>query len=423
MKRIVIKFGGTSVMDTQLIKQVAKIVKSVKEQDQGSEVIVVVSAMGHTTDQLLGLAGDLALAPDGRELDMLISTGEQVSATLLAIALQAMAINAQSLTGALAGIVTDRLFGQAKIKHVHCQALENSLAAGIVPVVAGFQGISEAGHITTLGRGGSDTTAIALAASLRAERCDIYSDVDGVYSADPNLLDSAYRLSAISYKEMHELALNGAQILNARAVEIAMRRQVPVRVRSTFKPEDPGTLVADGVRQTANFTGIACSLSQDYVRVAFNLSDVKDLQAGGNVREMRLKRLVWKKTLLSLLIQAGIHVEVGATLKAVASELQFCVEKTEVPAVLDIFTRASVQGLTAASEIEVDNSLAKVSIVARDITSYIEVEAIVALTRAGIHISLMTASDHRLSLFVPREQRDQAIKILHDKFATLKIAA
>lgn len=423
MKRIVVKFGGTSVMDTQRIRQVAKIVKNVKEQDQGCEVIVVVSAMGHTTDHLLDLAGDLAVAPDGRELDMLISTGEQVSAALVAIALQQNAVNAQSLTGGMAGIVTDRRFSQAKIKHVHCQAIENCLAEGIVPVVAGFQGISEAGQVTTLGRGGSDTTAIALAAALKAEGCDIYSDVEGIYSADPRLLAGAYKLSGISYREMHELALNGAQVLNARAVEIAMRRQVPVRVRSTFKPEDPGTLVCESVRQAGNFTGIACSLTQDYVRVAFNVPGIKDASVGGNVRELRLKRLVWKKTLLSLLSQAGIHVEVGTALKAVPSELHFCVGKADVPAVLDIFTGASAQGVTAASRMEVDNSLAKVSIVARDITSYIEVEAIVALTRSGIHISLMTSSDHRLSLFLPKERRDEAIKILHAKFGTLKIAA
>jgi aspartate kinase len=418
MKRIVVKFGGTSVMDTERIKRVADIVADV--YSQGYEVLVVVSAMGHTTDHLLDLAGALAPCPESREVDMLLSTGEQAAAALVAIALQERGIKAQSFTGALAGIVTDRRHGQAKIKHVHCQALENCLDSDIVPVVAGFQGVSDNGQVTTLGRGGSDTTAIALAASLHAERCDIYSDVDGVYSADPRLLPSSYKLSTIAYKEMLELARNGAQILNARSVEIAMRRNVAVRVRSTFKPEDEGTLVLAETRKAGKFTGIACSLTQDYVRIVFN---VPGINKTSNVREMRVKRLVWKKTILSLLSEAGIHVEVGSPLKANAGELYFCVEKCDLEAALEIFNKASHEGRETIKEINVHSDLAKVSIVASEVCSYMEVDAIVALTKAGIHISLITSAELRLSLFVAKEKRDLAVSILHSKFAGVQVAA
>ncbi|MBU6455868.1 MAG: aspartate kinase [Cyanobacteria bacterium REEB67] len=404
MKRIVIKFGGTSVMDSGRIKHVARLVESV--QKDGYEVVVVVSAMGHTTDHLLQLAADVGRCPNPRELDLLISTGEQVSAALLAIALEESGVKAQSYTGAMAGILTDEHFGQAKIKHVHTEALLAALKAGYVPVVAGFQGVSGKGDVTTLGRGGSDITAIALAASLAAERCDIYSDVDGVYSADPRILSQAYKLPSISYKEMHELACNGAQILNARSVEMAMRRAVPIRVRSTFDPADSGTLVEDSPHHAGNFAGLSCLTTQSHVQL--------HCDAGGGLRSQS-----WKKNIIALLLEAGIHVEVGSTLKGTAGQLHFAVERADLAAALDLLAQKTGETIPPV----VDNHLAKISVVARDVRSSIEVESIVALTRAGLPIVMMTSTEHRLSLFVPIELRESALRVLHDKFAFLKIAA
>jgi len=417
MNNLVIKFGGTSVMDPVRIKNVAAIIDAVRTS--GAQVVVVVSAMGHTTDQLFHLAAQVSDSPDPRELDMLVSTGEQVAAALLALALQDRGIQAQSFTGGLAGVVTDGQFGQAKIKHVHCESLENCLALGIVPVVAGYQGLSQGGQITTLGRGGSDTTAIALAASLHADRCDIYSDVDGVYSADPRLLCEAYRLSAISYAEMHELSLNGAQILNARSVEIAMRRRVPVRVRSTFKPLDEGTLVTADARQETTFTGLACTFDQDYVRVCFPVP----LSSDTNLRAIRHKRLLWKKVIVERLSEAGLHVEVGTALKSTVNELHFCVGHADVPAVLQAMSGVSLEGEFSTPQIDVHSRLSKISIVGREIGSSVEIDAIRALTKSGLHIFLMTSSEHRLSLFVPADCRDVALKVLHQCFAGQKRAA
>ncbi len=228
-------------MDCQRIKHVANIIKQTKEQ--GYQVVTVVSAMGHTTDHLLNLANNLNSHADTRELDLLVSTGEIVSATLTTLALQQCGLKARTFTGAAAGILTDTQFGDARIEYLFPQALEKSVVSGEVAVVAGFQGVSNSGETTTLGRGGSDITAIALAAALEAEVCEIYTDVNGVYDCDPNRFSSAQKFDFISYEQMIELAKNGAQVLNTHSVEIAQEKNVAVRVRSTFEPDNTGTLV------------------------------------------------------------------------------------------------------------------------------------------------------------------------------------
>ncbi|HEX5529489.1 MAG TPA: aspartate kinase, partial [Methylomirabilota bacterium] len=237
---IVQKYGGSSVADPERIKNVARRVASYVRE--GNRLVVVVSAMGKTTDGLLALASAITPTPDPREMDMLLATGEQVTIGLLAMALQALGHPACSFTGPQVGLVTDEAHTRARIKRIGAERIHAALDAGRVAVVAGFQGTTEAGEITTLGRGGSDLTGVALAAALKADVCEIFTDVDGVYTADPNVVPDARKLPRISYDEMLEMAALGAKVLQARSVEFAKKYNVPVHVRSTFKP-DPGTLV------------------------------------------------------------------------------------------------------------------------------------------------------------------------------------
>jgi len=246
LKKLVMKFGGTSLMSTDRIKSAARIVASTFAA--GTQVIVVVSAMGHETDRLLDQADSLSVQPSKRELDALMTTGEQVAAALMAIALQDLGCQARSFSGGAAGIITKATHGNAKIERIDTIPLRHCISDGCIPVVTGFQGITSKGEVTTLGRGGSDITAIALAAALNADRCDIYSDVDAVYNADPHVVPDAVRFETLSYVEMLDLSRKGAQVLNLRSVEIAKDKNVDVRVRSTFKPDDPGTFIGSSIQ-------------------------------------------------------------------------------------------------------------------------------------------------------------------------------
>lgn len=242
MKKVIVqKFGGTSVADTDKIKNVAKTV--IREKNNGNDVVVVVSAMGHTTDHLVKMAKDLNSNPSAREMDMLLSTGECVSIALLTMAIQAQGYKAVSFNATQIGILTENVHSKARIIDIKTDKLRKNLDEGNIIVVAGFQGVTEDGEITTLGRGGSDTSAVALAAALNAERCDIYTDVEGVYTTDPRVVPNASRLEEISYEEMLELAHAGANVLHPRSVETAKQYSVPLRVRSSFKLDNMGTLI------------------------------------------------------------------------------------------------------------------------------------------------------------------------------------
>ncbi len=243
MAIVVQKYGGTSVRDTELIKTVAA--RIVETKNEGNEVVAVVSALGKSTDMLKSMAHELNAHPPEREMDVLLSTGEQVSSALLAMAVQSMGVKAVSFTGAQVGILTDNTHTKAKIKDVKTERLEKALNESKVVIVTGFQGISADNDITTLGRGGSDTTAVALAAKLGAKVCEIYTDVEGVFTADPNLVPEARKLDEISYEEMLEIAANGSKILQLRAVEWARRYDVKLHVRSSFSAND-GTIVKEG---------------------------------------------------------------------------------------------------------------------------------------------------------------------------------
>ena len=239
-KTTVLKFGGSSVANADCIKQVCEI--AIKESENAN-LVVVVSAMGKATDSLVKLAKEFNPLPEGRELDMLLSTGEQVTISLVSMCLNQMGYKATSLVAWQAGFITERAHNRARIAQIKTDRIEKHLASGEIVIVAGFQGITEDGEITTLGRGGSDTSAVALAAALKAERCDIYTDVDGVYTTDPRIIPEAKRLDIISYEEMLELASLGAKVLHPRSVELAKKYNINLRVRSTFKPEDMGTKV------------------------------------------------------------------------------------------------------------------------------------------------------------------------------------
>src|SRR4029453_17405189 len=263
---IVQKYGGSSVADPEKIKNVAR--RVAESARQGHRMVVVVSAMGKTTDSLLALAGAITPMPDPREMDILLATGEQVTIGLLAMALQSLGHPACSFTGPQVGMVTDEAHTRARIKRITAERIGGALAAGKVAVVAGFQGMTEAGDITTLGRGGSDLTGVALAAALKADVCEIFTDVDGVYTADPNVVPDAHKLARVSYDEMLEMASLGAKVLQARSVEFAKKFAVPVHVRSTFKP-DPGTLVTreDDSMEEAVVTGITHDRAQAKVSI------------------------------------------------------------------------------------------------------------------------------------------------------------
>ena len=244
MSIVVQKFGGTSVADSEKIKNVAQAV--IKEYNNGNQVVVVVSAMGHTTDYLVDLASQISKAPSSREMDMLLATGEQVSIALLTMALHEAGYKAISMNASQVGIITENVHSKARIIKIETEKLKKNLDNGMIVVVAGFQGVTPEGEITTLGRGGSDTSAVALAAALNATRCDIYTDVDAVYTADPRIVPRASRLDVISYEEMLELARVGANVLHPRSVETAKQFNVPMRVRSSFKHDDEGTLIKIG---------------------------------------------------------------------------------------------------------------------------------------------------------------------------------
>ena len=269
---IVQKFGGTSVADTDKIKNVASAV--IKEKNNGNDVIVVVSAMGHTTDYLVKMANEITSKPNSRELDMLLATGEQVSIALLTMAIQAQGYAAVSMNAMQVGIITECVHSKARIVDIKTNKLKEHLNKGEIVVVAGFQGVTPEGEITTLGRGGSDTSAVAIAGALHADRCDIYTDVEGVYTTDPRIVPRATKLKEISYEEMLELAYVGANVLHPRSVETAKQYHVPLRVRSTFKLDDLGTYIigVDEMEINKPVAGVASDLSQ--VRIV--ITDVPD---------------------------------------------------------------------------------------------------------------------------------------------------
>ena len=344
---VVQKFGGTSLADTNKIKNVAKAV--IKEKNNGNDVVVIVSAMGHTTDYLVKLSSEISENPNKREMDMLLSTGEQVSIALLTMAIQEEGYDAISLNATQVGIITENVHSTARIIDIKTDKLNKILNEGKIIVVAGFQGVTEDGEITTLGRGGSDTSAVAIAASLKANRCDIYTDVEGVYTTDPRIVPNASRLKMVSYEEMLELARTGANVLHPRAVETAKVYNVPLRVRSTFKLENLGTYII-GVNEmeiNKNVTGVAADTTQ--VRIV--ICDVPDQP--GNAGKV-FEKLAQSNISVDMIIQSYARHNLNT------NDIAFTVDKNDLTNALTILE--NVKKELNASNIFVDENIAKVFI-------------------------------------------------------------
>jgi aspartate kinase len=412
MARLVQKFGGTSVADVNKIRKAAEIV--VKAAAEGHEVTTVVSAMGHTTDHLISLAEQITPTVgdrNPREMDMLLATGEQVTIALMTMAIQTLGYEAKSFTGAQAGIITEGRHGVAKIQEMRTDRLESALARGEIAVVAGFQGISENDELTTLGRGGSDTTAVALAAALGADRCDIYTDVRGVYTADPRIISDARKLPSVSYEEMLELAATGAQVMNARSVELAMDNQVPIRVRSTFVPEDVGTLITHRVVSPEyTIAGISCDMNSAIITL-------KSLNTLDGVNEA--KPLEGISALFTRLQELGIQTDMVMVLKhedEPSQELVFTIEKSSLPRVQQLIESLALSLGNPLMQVETD--IAKVSVVGRRLTNRPEVVAGVfeVLNGAEIPVQMVATGDMRMSVLTPAKYGRDAVKLIHQRF-------
>lgn len=401
MNLIVQKFGGSSVADTERIRHVARRVADTKEQTSAG-IVVVVSAMGKTTDKLVGMAKELSSSPSAREMDMLLATGEQVSIALLSMALQDLGYKAISLTGAQAGIFTENLHTKAKIVNINTSAINQLLAEGYIVVVAGFQGITPDHQITTLGRGGSDTTAVALAGALEAPVCEIYTDVDGVYTTDPNVVPQAQKLSEISYEEMLELAQLGAKVLHPRSVECAKKYRTAIHVRSSFNTSE-GTYVKamKDLEIHRPVTGVTSDMRQSKVAIR----DVPD------------KPGIAAHLFGSL---AKEHISVDMIIQSVnddlTNDIAFTVHEDDLGKAIEI-TQAVAQELGAA-EVVHDADMAKVSIVGVGMigTPGIAAQMFEALAAAKINIQMISTSEIKISCVVARSEAKLAMQVIHDKF-------
>lgn len=404
MKNIVVqKFGGTSVADTDKIKRVANAV--IREKELGNDVVVVVSAMGHTTDYLVKMAKEITENPSGREMDMLLSTGEGISMSLLAMAIHAQGHEAVSLNAMQIGIITENIHQKARIIDIKTDKLKENLKEGKIIVVAGFQGITRGGEITTLGRGGSDTSAVALAAALKASRCDIYTDVEGVYTTDPRIVPNASKLKTISYEEMLELARVGANVLHPRAVETAKQYNIPLRVRSTFKLDDLGTLIigVDEMELHNPVTGVAADLTQ--ARVVF--CDVPD--APGHAARL-FGALGRENISVDMIIQSYARTSTNT------NDIAFTVDKADLDRAKVIFEK--IKNEIKASAIYIDEDIAKVSIVGAGMVdrSGIASTMFETLANLGINIKMIATSEIKISCLVGKEDAKRSLKALHTVF-------
>jgi aspartate kinase len=399
---IVQKYGGTSVADTDRIRDVAERVIAAKRG--GYDVLVVVSAMGDTTDELLEMAHRLTQRPNARELDLLLTAGERIAMSLLAIAINDRGFPAASYTGSQAGIITDTVHGKAKIKEIRPQRILESLEQGNIVIVAGFQGISERPvlDVTTLGRGGSDTTAVAMAAALGAEFCEIFTDVPGVFTADPRVVPDARKLHAVSYEEMLELAASGAQVLQLRSVEYARTHGVRIHVRSSFDDE-PGTWITEeDVRmEQAIISGIAHDLSEAKITV-------RSVPDRPGVAAAIFRAAAEDGAFVDMVVQNVSHD--GRT------DVSFLVPKADLPRLTPSVERvaADIGGIG----ISVDDGIGKVSLVGAGIKSHPEIVAdmFAVLAAEGINIEMISTSSIRISCVIRGEDAERATQALHAKF-------
>lgn len=400
MGLIVQKFGGTSVADIDRIRNVAN--RVAKTYDQGNEVIVIVSAMAGVTDSIIKLARQVTAAPEKRELDVLLATGEQTTAALLAMTLKSMNYSAKSLLGFQAKVVTDRTYGNARIMDIGVNRIKDLLKEGNIIIVAGFQGCDLEGNITTLGRGGSDTSAVAIAAALHANLCEIYTDVDGVYTADPNVCKKAKKISKITYDEMLEMASLGAKVLQIRSVEFAKKYNVPVSVRSSFN-EEQGTMVVNEDSDMERLVVSSVTCNKNEARIT--LKKVPD-QPGIAAK------------IFSPIADAGILVDmiIQNTRAGGLTDLTFTVPQPDFERALEIEKRIAEE--INAEDVWGDKNIAKVSVTGVGMRSHSGVASkmFATLAKENINIIMISTSEIRISCVIEEKYAELAVRILHNAF-------
>jgi aspartate kinase len=405
---VVQKYGGSSVADADGIKRVAQ--RIVKTRKGGDQVVVVVSAMGDTTDELLDLANQVSPAPPARELDMLLTSGERISMALLAMAIANLGFEARSFTGSQAGVITDAAHGRARIIDVTPGRISSALAEGAIPIVAGFQGVSQTTKdITTLGRGGSDTTAVALAAALHADVCEIYTDVDGVFTEDPRLVKSARRIPRISYEEMLEMAACGAKVLIPRCVEYARRYDLPIHVRSSYS-DKPGTWVNIHADDSSEEAGMEQAIISG---VAHDRSEAKITVVGVPDKVGVAARI------FGLIAEAGINIDMivqNVSVSTGRTDISFTLPAAELQKALGVLREAQAE--VGFAELTHDDAIGKVSLIGAGMRSHPGVSAkfFGALAQAGVNIQMISTSEIRISVVVSQGDVDVAVTVTHTAF-------
>ena len=405
MALVVQKYGGTSVGDLDRIRNVARNVETFRRR--GDDVVVVLSAMAGVTDHLVDMAREITPSPHRRELDVLLATGEQTTVALLCITLESMGIPARSLLGYQAEIVTDRAFGRARIVEINADRINHLLQKGKIVAVAGFQGRDAHGDITTLGRGGSDTSAVALASALSADVCEIYTDVDGVYTTDPNICSNAKKLEKISYDEMLEMASLGAKVLQIRSVEFAKKYDVPIHVRSSFKEEE-GTMVVAEDKDMERLVVSGVTYTKDEARIT--ILKVPD-------------RPGIASTIFSPIGEAGIVVDmiIQNTRKGGLTDLTFTVPESDFETAMSIQQKIAKE--IGAEQVLGDKNIAKVSVVGVGMRSHSGVAArtFSALAKENINIMMISTSEIKISCVIEEKYTELAVRVLHDTFELDKI--
>jgi len=397
---IVQKYGGTSVGDVERIRNVARRVLST--QKQGHDVVVVVSAMSGETNRLVDLAHKISREPDGREYDQLVSTGEQVTIALLALAIQDQGGKAQSFLGHQVNIITDSAHSKARIKSIDASVIHKELKEGKVVVIAGFQGMDDKGNITTLGRGGSDTTGVAIAAALKADACEIYTDVDGIYTTDPRIVPEAKKLSKISYEEMLEMASSGAKVLQIRSVEMAAKYNVPLWVKSSFNNEE-GTLV---IKEDKEMEKVLIS------GIAFDKQEAK----------IAVRRLADRPGVAAQLFAplSEAHINIDMIIQNISAEgftdLTFTLPRADLQKGLRIVEKTAKE--IGVGKVEADEKIAKVSVIGVGMRSHSGVAALVfeTLAKEKINIMMISTSEIKISVVIAESEMEKAVRSLHKSF-------
>jgi aspartate kinase len=403
---IVQKFGGSSVADAEGMKRVAQRIVATKKA--GHQVVVVVSAMGDTTDELIALANQVSPIPNGRELDMLLTAGERISMALLAMAISNLGHEARSFTGSQAGIITDSSHGKARVIDVSPGRIKEALDQGAIAIVAGFQGVSQdTKDITTLGRGGSDTTAVALAAALEADVCEIYTDVDGVFSADPRIVPNARKLSSITYEEMLEMAASGAKVLHLRCVEYARRFDVPIHVRSSFSNREGTWVVGERPEGDEMEQAIIAGVAHDRSEAKITIVGVPDRPG---VAAAIFQALADAQINLDMIVQNVSAAATGLT------DISFTLPKDEGQLAISSLKR--IQGEVGFASLQYDDQIGKLSLVGAGMRSHPGISATLfaALSGAGVNIEMISTSEIRISIVCRESDLNRAVQAAHSAF-------